>query len=1096
VKGAKSYNVEVADNPSFTSEQGATTTNRRWVPPKRLPAGEVWWRVRANLTNGTSSWSETSFRSDRQRGPVNLSPMPEDKFTFTQPEQPPLLSWDAVPGAVEYKVEVTRNGFVASDEYETSSTTLVVEHPAADGAYEWRVTADLGDGILSDSSATGAFNIGPLSPVTTTYPDDRAGADVEDVVLDWDPVSGAVTYDLLVSSDPKFGEGGSERTTFEVTGIRGTRYSPPTTYPNNQYYWKVRAVNSRKEAIDWAAIDPAIFRRHWPDRPELLYPANQVSPAVGDDLYFQWSPVEHASHYELQVGTDPNFSPGTFDSCKTAATTYTPGFVGDDCMPAQGLIHYWRLRGIDDPSGVEGLFSDIRRFIYSSGTVTQLTPGAGEVVAVPTLRWAAAQDAVKYEVTINDAGNSETTITTHALSVTPSLDPADGPFTWRVQAIDNNGGLSPKPTAGRPFSIAGAPDDTPAAPLTPLTGTSADPATTRFPTLSWEPLDGAAYYKVSIGVHGSDFFFDPRHTPFLGQKHEFPAATDTGTAFLTPDKYDWFVTAYASNNSPLGTGPVDTFTITDLDAVAGNQLALTGTALDAGDTCAAFLENQAGPEACSNVPATPVLDWEPVPGAAFYMIYLAQDRELTTLTYGPTVPRTQNTRWTPSFDYATSALPDSQAGKAYFWYVRPCKSVSVCGPDPTGKTDAASHSFDKESPAPVLQPGSLPRVFRGDVSFHWEDYLATNLDHVYAETGELSYQAARQYRIEVSKTDSFGKLVDSREVDQTTYTAFTKTYPEGDLWWRVQAIDAEGNHLTWSPPTLFVKDSGKPSLESPIGDDETSAFTPLRWKPQEGAKQYIVEVYENADTNFSPGNLLFRDTTEQTAYAWDEPIPVARASYVWRVRRADVDGELGPWSDGHMFQSTGQEPTHDKPYADAYVPGNDAHFIWDYATGAASYRFERALVGSSKPAESIPTVHTSWAPLKPVPDGHWQWRVTALDARRHVLASSRWRRFKVDGSVPTVTRATPARAASPKSNFTVTFSEAVTNVSSKTLSIRKGGNKVLPGNVKLSANGRVATLNPSANLARRQTYTVSLSKAIRDKAGNPLAQKSWKVKVK
>ena len=30
-------------------------------------------------------------------------------------------------------------------------------------------------------------------------------------------------------------------------------------------------------------------------------------------------------------------------------------------------------------------------------------------------------------------------------------------------------------------------------------------------------------------------------------------------------------------------------------------------------------------------------------------------------------------------------------------------------------------------------------------------------------------------------------------VDQTTYTAQTKTYPEGPLFWRVRAFDASNN---------------------------------------------------------------------------------------------------------------------------------------------------------------------------------------------------------------------------------------------------------------------------------------------------------------
>ena len=58
------------------------------------------------------------------------------------------------------------------------------------------------------------------------------------------------------------------------------------------------------------------------------------------------------------------------------------------------------------------------------------------------------------------------------------------------------------------------------------------------------------------------------------------------------------------------------------------------------------------------------------------------------------------------------------------------------------------------------------------------------------------------YRIQVaqSATITDANAIDDQTVDQTTYTAFTDLYPEGDLWWRVQAIDAAGNRLSSPRP--------------------------------------------------------------------------------------------------------------------------------------------------------------------------------------------------------------------------------------------------------------------------------------------------------
>ena len=86
------------------------------------------------------------------------------------------------------------------------------------------------------------------------------------------------------------------------------------------------------------------------------------------------------------------------------------------------------------------------------------------------------------------------------------LNPAKGPFSWTVQSMDYSGSLSPREDVGRTFSIGGIPEDTPAASLTP----SPTPAGTRFPALQWEPLPGATYYRVRVGVAGTTGTRRPR----------------------------------------------------------------------------------------------------------------------------------------------------------------------------------------------------------------------------------------------------------------------------------------------------------------------------------------------------------------------------------------------------------------------------------------------------------------------------------------------------------------------------------------------------------------------------------------------------------
>ena len=103
-----------------------------------------------------------------------------------------------------------------------------------------------------------------------------------------------------------------------------------------------------------------------------------------------------------------------------------------------------------------------------------------------------------------------------------------------------------------------------------------------------------------------------------------------------------------------------------------------------------------------------------------------------------------------------------------------------------------------------------------------------------------------------------------------------------------------------------------------------------------------------------------------------------------------------------------------------------------------------------------------------------------------------------DAAPPTVTARTPgvgATAVGRTGNITATFSEPVAGVSGTTLTLRptrSGG--TVPAAVTYDAATRVATLDPTADLAANTQYTATVTGgagAVRDLAGNPLATATW-----
>ena len=127
--------------------------------------------------------------------------------------------------------------------------------------------------------------------------------------------------------------------------------------------------------------------------------------------------------------------------CPTVQSA-SAGYKGlDKCMPNQGQLTYWRVRAIDDPLGVEGIFSDANaampdkqayKVVYSSGVVNRLSPANGDLnVAVPTFRWSPSQDAQRYEVDVYDknpyiGGSENSPLRTRASSANAARVPRSG----------------------------------------------------------------------------------------------------------------------------------------------------------------------------------------------------------------------------------------------------------------------------------------------------------------------------------------------------------------------------------------------------------------------------------------------------------------------------------------------------------------------------------------------------------------------------------------------------------------------------------------------------------------------------------------------
>ncbi len=994
VAGAAKYRVQISPGPAFsTLIYNVDTYNTKATPPVDLPTGLLYWRAAGlDASNNAGPFGSATFIKDIIAGPTLQSP--NDLATFAFPGQAETFSWSPVSGAKSYTLFIDdANDFIGARTYTTSGTSYTLTEPdTIDQTFYWRVQSMSTANILSAFSETRRYMVGWSATPTLVSPVNTTLTPITDVNFVWNPVVGAATYQLQVSPN---GDWANNRVIDVI--VKGTRYSPPATLDNGSYFWRVRARDAKGTPNNGAWSLEWQFTRGWPDRPSEATPAwtppGGATPVVAVPT-FSWTPVAHAAYYELQFSTDINFSPATISRCYTNHTEWTPyGSLTSAGEPggcdwtisfAVGAQYYWRVRGIDAPklggSGVLGLWSSTDssntfRFIYSPSLVTDLGPTDGATVSTPVLSWSPISGQERYQVSIYKSNKSTLVqqVTTYATSWTPTvtLNPADEPFYWYVTTLDGAGhpGLIPASGTWRSFNITAPTTDTTLAFLTPIDGASV----TRMPSMTWQPYTGATYYRVRYGIAGSGII---NGTPLSGGT-QLPYAGFTYAGVPLPQgTYLWYVEAWdgsgelADNYNPLDER---TFTV--------------GPPATLGDSDYLSPARCKPSQVCAKEGDTRTLSWNAVPDAGAYLVYVAQDQNFTNIyrEYKTIYPML-----TPRESYL-----DNQAGQAYFWFIRPCVDYAVtqCGPGPDTSANIHAGAYQKASaPVNLSSPAggaNVPNL----VTFAWSDYLATNQALLPQES-----QEARQYHLQVSTVLDFASILDDVTVDQITYTPFSKTYPEGPLYWRVQAIDGSGNQLTLSPVRQVNKTSPAVVLSAPANGATVAGLPTLSWTPTNYVASYNLEIYKNGDLSFSPTNRVANVATKLAA--WSPTTAFGSGPFAWRVQRVDVDGRVGPWSAGRTFTLQPAAPSLLTPADLATISSDNLLFTWTGVAGAAQYRLQTSTSTSfSSPVESQVTAMTAWAPTRHYADGTYYWRVQALDAAGNVVSTSSVRRF---------TRATPS----------------------------------------------------------------------------------------
>ena len=203
------------------------------------------------------------------------------------------LKWAAVDNAVKYEVyrAATKNGLYIKMTT-TDATSYTNTSSKVGYTYFYKVRAVASDGTKSKFSSIVSRTCDCAAPVVTAGNKAATGK----ITLKWNAVSGAKEY---VVYRAYYANG--EYTKMYTT--KGTSYTNTSSNPGYTYFYKVKAISSKKSAAD-SAFSKVVYRTC-----DCAAPVVKISLNSNGKPLLSWEAVNGASKYMIYRSTDgKNFS--------------------------------------------------------------------------------------------------------------------------------------------------------------------------------------------------------------------------------------------------------------------------------------------------------------------------------------------------------------------------------------------------------------------------------------------------------------------------------------------------------------------------------------------------------------------------------------------------------------------------------------------------------------------------------------------------------------------------------------------------------------------------------------------------------------------
>jgi len=251
VTGATSYNVLVSTSTSFTTTiANQTSLTGLSASVSGLANGTpYYWEANAMNTGETSAWSNVwSFTTIVAAPGAPTLALPSSGSTGVAIL--PTLSWNTVTGATSYSVLVsTSTGFTTTIASQAGVTGLSasVSGLANSATYYWEANATNAGGTSVWSSMWSFTTMAiPVAP-TLSSPTNGATNQLTSLTLNWSTVTGATSYNVLVSTSTSF------TTTVSSQNVSGLSASVSGLADSTMYYWEVSATSAGGTSA-WSSV--------------------------------------------------------------------------------------------------------------------------------------------------------------------------------------------------------------------------------------------------------------------------------------------------------------------------------------------------------------------------------------------------------------------------------------------------------------------------------------------------------------------------------------------------------------------------------------------------------------------------------------------------------------------------------------------------------------------------------------------------------------------------------------------------------------------------------------------------------------------------